>query len=346
MERLCTGALLCLFCAGCPIPDVSVPDFTPAGGDLRTAQGDGTSAGQDDLGTGPGTWRADAPVPMPMNVKLRAVWAADAGLSRVYVVGHDGTIATRSGNGDWTIEPSGTKENLYAVLGTDGGDVYAVGGKSAAVILHRQGGKWSAEGTELKLSASLYGLTQVGDDLYAVGDAGTVVHRSGGAWKVEAAPMVADLRAVYARKADEIYAVGIGGAILRRSAAWARDDAVLSPSDTGDFYAVTAYGGAIYVAGADARVVRRDDMAKMWVAEPTVELIKADLAGAPADFYGLAGGTFGLLAVGMNGVAALRDQSMMWNKEATGTTYDLFGLYAAGPTALAVGDQGTVVRRY
>ncbi len=264
MRRLCTGALLCLFApffSGCPIADIPVPDFSPAGdggsdGSVRPT-GDG----------GQGAWQADKQT--ATTNELRGVWVADAALTRAYAVGSGGVILDRGG-GTWTAEKSGTTQDLNAVVGVSSEEVYAAGGDKSGVILHRVQGTWTAEATKLNLPP-IYGLALVGSDVYAVGAEGTIVHKTGNTWATETAPLEVNLHAVYGNTTD-VYAAGdtwtdaagLAHAILHRNSqgAWALDTATLATTDGGDFYGITALGSTLYIAGSYGRVLSRS--MNMW----------------------------------------------------------------------------------
>ncbi len=344
MQRLCTGALFCLlvpFATGCPVPDISVPDFTPVPPAADAAGGDQAKGG--DGGNTMMTWRTEK---TPTTSALRAVWVADAALSQSYAVGVGGTILSRSAAGVWTAETSTTQENLSAVTALGPDDVYAAGGQAKGVILHRKAGVWKAEAADLMLGA-IYGMAVVGTDLFAVGDNGTVAHLSGGSWTLETTPMQANFHGVYGKTVTDVYAVGEQGGIVHRdgTGTWSVDTATLSPADgMGTYYGIAALADVIFISGSQGRVLRRDT--GKWTPDFTMDLIKADMAGAPADLLALIAADGEMLTVGTGGVVAHRDSKGAWTRESSGVGTDLFGLGGAGIHAvLAVGDMGVVVRR-
>jgi len=79
----------------------------------------------------------------------------------------------------WKAQVSGTTEDLHAVWGSSGRDVFAVG--DYGVILHYNGTSWGSmsSGTNTTLY-SVWGTS--GNNVYAVGDSGTVVHYNGRSW--------------------------------------------------------------------------------------------------------------------------------------------------------------------
>jgi hypothetical protein len=318
-----------------PDPKITIPDFSVSPGpvDMGGTSGD---AGGGDMGAA--GWRAEK----AGATDLRGVWVADAALSAIYAVGHDGTILRRSGAGQFLREESGTTENLYAVAGVSAEDVYAVGQRG--VVLHRAGGKWTREVVPV-LGRDLLGLAVVGPgEVYVVGDAGTVLHLQGGAWKAEAAPQDADLRGVWAGGAGEAWAVG-ARVILRRDAGgmWVREKSDNILTELRPLYGIISLGGSLYAAGEYGQVLRRK-MDK-WEAEATVK----PMAGQPPHFYGLYGDRTDLIVVGSGGAVqrgALMADMNKWSTEMSGAPVDLFGVAGAGLGAVyAVGAGGTVVRR-
>jgi hypothetical protein len=317
------------------VPDFSVtalPDAAPAA-DMAPA-GDMNK---------PAAWQAGK---SETTRALRGVWVADAALSTVYLVGHEGTIL-KGGAASFMAEMSGTTESLYAVLGVSAEEAYAVGGRGT--ILHRQGGKWIAEGKDLALTVSLFGLAipdKAQGDVLAVGDGGTVVRRSGGAWKIEAGPDKTDLRAAWGKDASEVYAVGLGSIWRRANNAWTVDSA-LQAADKGNFYAVTGLDGVPFVAGEYGAVLRREG--GKWVAEPTIK--PAPMMGVPPHFYGIYASGGEVFAVGLGGAVQARAPVMAmgmprWSQEVSMTGRDLFAVAGGGARAIvAVGDGGALVRR-
>lgn len=238
---------------------------------------------------GSGHWVAqDCGVKEP----LFGVWASP---TRVWVVGDHGTILRSSGDGHWVAETSGTDALLRDVWASSDGEVFAVGGDG--VLLHRRkDGTWASEsnaGWELRL----YGVWGSGpDDVYAVGDRGLILHRTASGWHSEDSgvlSMSASLNAISGRSAGDIYAVGDNGLVLHSSgdgvwhpshvgstslqAVWAgpkqvvavgRSSAIVLGSTstgwsveqtaaTGNLYAVSGAGDAVWAAGEVANITRR-----------------------------------------------------------------------------------------
>lgn len=333
---------------GClPTPEIHVPDFAPAptadagsGGDL---QPDGGGGG--DLGAVTG-WALEAQI--GAKDTLRAAWAADQALGEAYVVGHNGLILHRSG-GTWQKEQAQSAgkpitTNLYAIAAVAPDIIYAAG--DAGVILRRTGGTWTQEGQELATTAALFGLAVLpSSEVVVVGDGGLIARRqTSGVYIAEdtTALGAASLRAVAGATLDGLYAVGLGAVIAQRTAGkWQLDPLPIDSADRGNYYAVSPGPDGVFVAGEYTRVLRRD-VAK-WTAEPTV----APMPPTVVHLFGLYAAPGELLAVGGGGVIQRRDAATKtWTVDPSGVTTGLYGVAGAGArTALAVGEQGTLLRR-
>lgn len=166
----------------------------------------------------------------PSNVNLNGVWAgttaemsstsmSQTGMMKpaqsadptdnVYMVGNGGTIWHYDGH-DFTLQTSGTNEDLQDVWGASPTDVFAVG---SGVILHYDGSSWSAMDSgfsrELK---DVYGTSA--SNVYAVGQFGKVLHYDGSSWSEMWMNTVDTLHGVWCLPDGESFAVGDGGMIL------------------------------------------------------------------------------------------------------------------------------------
>lgn len=319
-----------------------MPDFSPAPTvDAGTMPVD---AGGADLAMVAG-WTADGQI--GAKDTLRAVWAADAALSDAYAIGHNGLILHRSG-GAWkqeTAQVAGKPltTNLYGLAAAPDA-VYAVG--DAGVILRRAGGTWMQEGQELATTAALFGVTVLASgEVIVVGDGGLIARRQKtGVYTAEDTLALggANLRAVAGTMLDGLYAVGLGAVIAqRRTDKWQLDPLPIDTADRGNYYAVSQGPDGIFVAGEYARVLRRD------VAKWSHEAAIAPMPPAFTHFFGLYAAPTALWVVGSSGVIQRRDSvTKMWAVDPSNVTTGLYGIASAGAAgAVAVGDQGTVLRR-
>src|SRR5262249_15833085 len=145
-------------------PAVRVPDGGPDGSGNDGPVGDGPPAG--DASPDSGT-RGSAPVcstdgwcweyPHLLGTHLLAVRAFAA--DDVWMVGSAGTAVDGNGS-NWTITPTGTKDDLHALWGASAADLWAVGAArqtgEVGAILHWDGVAWSK--VALPSTSSLFGI--------------------------------------------------------------------------------------------------------------------------------------------------------------------------------------------
>jgi hypothetical protein len=153
---------------------------------------------------------------------LRAVHFQHEG--KVIVVGDAGTALLRDPAAGWTLEATGTRENLYAIVRAPfrpDGPVeqereakapYVVVGARGTALLRTFDGKWRAEQTGT--DRDLYGLVRLGTSTLAVGAGGTMVERSPeGVWRAVPSRTTADLFAA-GTCSPHLCATGAGGIIV------------------------------------------------------------------------------------------------------------------------------------
>ncbi len=96
-----------------------------------------------------------------------------SGAADVYAVGRGGVILHSTGNGTWTLQTSGTTQNLNGVGGI-AGEMYVVGDAGTILVSTNAGVTWTAQNQGTK---DLYGVWASATDVYAVGADGTMYHR-------------------------------------------------------------------------------------------------------------------------------------------------------------------------
>jgi photosystem II stability/assembly factor-like uncharacterized protein len=254
-----------------------------------------------------------------------------------YAVGSGGTVLRHfaGGSDPWTIESSGTTEDLFGVA-ENLGAACAVGSKGTVICAHDPASAiWNSEksGTSKDLFAIAHAGIQGG--FLAVGRAGTIVRRDGeraAHWQLEPSGTTADLHATIGG-----YAVGDHGTILRRDESrW-----VIEPSGTTeDLYAVESNTNDVVVVGAHGTILRRSDPRGGW---------KAEESGTESDLFSVTRGDAGydFIAAGANGVIVRSaNRGLPWTRM-NGTDRDLRFIVGSIPTMYAVGENGTIVaRRY
>ena len=105
----------------------------------------------------------------------------------------NGTILHYNGAA-WSKMTSNTLKSLYAVWGSSGSDVFAVG--DSGTIMHYNGSTWSKmSSSTIKSLYAVWGSS--GSDVFAVGDSGTIMHYNGTTWSSMASGTTAWLNGVW-----------------------------------------------------------------------------------------------------------------------------------------------------
>ena len=126
----------------------------------------------------------------------------------VFAVGYVGTIIHYDGS-SWTVMESGTKEALWSVWGASGSDVFAVG--SNGTILHYDGSTWTK--MDSPTTEQLNGVWAASSsDVFVVGRSGTILHYDGSSWSTMKRGTDRYL-GIWGFSGDDVYAVGIFGLI-------------------------------------------------------------------------------------------------------------------------------------
>ncbi len=161
-------------------------------------------------------------------------------------------------------------------------------------------------------------------------DSGDIVPPTSGFQAVDLRS-VGNIRAMWASPEAGFWAVGDGGLVLRFNGA----DFVPAPlaPTTKDLFGVSGEGRTVVAVGSSGTVLRWDDGRWTVIAPPGDQDLHGVGVLGPEDFY--VSGRGGFLAHYHGG---------SWDLEATGVTYDLFGLHASQTGGvLAVGAFGTLV---
>ncbi len=254
-----------------------------------------------------------------------------------YAVGSGGTILRHfaGGNEPWTLEKSGTTEELFGVA-ENLGAACAVGAKGTVLCaLEPVSPIWKMEksGTSKDLLAVAHVGIQGG--FLAVGRGGVILRRDGergGHWQVEPSGTLVDLHA-----AAGAYVVGDHGTILRREESrW-----VSEPSGTTeDLHAIESNIDDLVVVGAHGIILRHSDPRGGW---------KREESGTESDLFSVTRGDAGydFIAVGKKGVIVRSpNRGLPWSRM-TGTDRDLRFVVGTIPTMYAVGQDGTILsKRY
>lgn len=153
-------------------------------------------------------------MPMTSNTTstLSAIWGSSA--TNLVAAGNAGTIQRYNGS-NWQAAP-GTPITGVTFRGvwTISSQIFAVGATSAGLIATQQSAGWNTQMVPAAHVASVWGTA--GDDVYAVGAAGTIMHYDGLTWSQMTSPTQSALEAVQGT-ATNVFAVGAAGTILRYS---------------------------------------------------------------------------------------------------------------------------------
>jgi len=128
-----------------------------------------------------------------------------------WAVGRGGLIA----HGDrrtWTIQPSGTTEQLYGVAAASRTDVWAVG--TNATVLHFDGEGWKAWDAPAPHDRALFGVWAKEGEVWITGDNGTLLHKVGDRFELVPSGTTYGLFSVV-HTPDAVIAVGQLGVVVR-----------------------------------------------------------------------------------------------------------------------------------
>lgn len=267
---------------------------------------------------------------------LHAVYALDP--TNVWAVG-DGGVVVHFGSA-WTVEETTDSDSrgLHAIAG-GAGRLLAVG-DAGAFLRRTSESTWGpvADLVGPLLTERRYeGIAIGGDEIIAVGEAGAMQLKQlpGGAFVDATSQPSATIRDLVAR-GDTAVGVGDHGLVV-----WLDESGhgALTSGTAADLYGAWLDGeDRLWVAGAGGTILRRSPGGK----------IDALASGTTADLHAVAALEDGtVVLVGQAGVALRVDGTPASAKpEPTPTSLDLLDVFedAAG-SAVAVGEQGTILRR-
>jgi photosystem II stability/assembly factor-like uncharacterized protein len=311
----------------------------------------------------------------PTAMGLTAVWANGHG--RIFAVGDHGTIlVSTNGGASWTVLPSGTSADLYAVRGASDDHVYAAG---AGTLLAAEGdaATWHERptGTEARLTA--LDISPKGDRVTAVGE--DVLLRStdhGATFSSEPTPGGVPFLAVegelFAGTAGRLVRAGrplpagdltlhaVAGSMvfgelgtILRVGADGIDDA--TPGPRANLYAIATRGDEVVAVGDRATIFAGPPLHV--VPHAAAHLTGVALAGGHTDVasqYGFerdgrqVGPAQPLRAVAADRRTLVLTADAIYEEGDTGWTKvfdaDLAAIWTEGPLAVAVGRGGQIVR--
>lgn len=274
----------------------------------------------------PDGWCVDSSLSPSSTAAFYGVWGADVDL---WVVGSGGTIWKREGS-VWSQPDSRTPNQLNAVWGIDANNVWSVGAMET-MVSWVGGSQNSQSGNNLNLYA-VWGLTA--DSIFAVGDGGTILKKTGSSWLSQITSPTTNLRGVWGADTSHIWAVGEMGLILRFDGTnWGSE----ASHTTGTLRGV--WGSSVsdaWAVGDGGTIVKWSGTAMTWSVEPSSTTSSlAAVAGVDSQQ---------VWAVGAAGTILKRETSV-WTAQHSGTTSDLFAVWASAHDVWAVGAGGTLLHK-
>ncbi|MGD1046982.1 MAG: YCF48-related protein [Bacteroidota bacterium] len=263
-------------------------------------------------------------------------------------------IQWNGGGPNWTLQTSGTTNNLSAISFADANNGTAVGDKGTILRTTNGGTNWTLQtsGTTNDLSAISFTDANTGT---AVGSGGTILRTTNGgaSWTSDSSGTTNSLTSVSFTDANTGTAIAItDGTILRTTnggASWKRqqpDSAVellygvsFTNANNG-----TAVGGG---TGPDygGKILHTTDGGVNWTSQSsgTTDNLYAVTFTDVTTGIAVGGGTW----FGNSGGTILRTTNggSTWTRQTSGTTFDLHGVsFIDANTGTAVGDNGTILR--
>ena len=273
--------------------------------------------------------------PLPQGNALRAVHGS--GPNDVWAVGDRGTILHFDGAA-WNPVPSGVLDRLTGVWAAGPSEAWVSGTNGA--ILRWDGSSWAPAGQPSTLATAsavagwvdTAGVTPRTTVWFADGSSPAKV--SAGTWSRDpAANPSFSILSLWTDATGGLWAGGVGGAIgVLRGIAWTR-------FGTGSSNRFQAVGG--------------DPAGNIWAVSDFAEIARVDSRGVPSTFPSGAPGALNAVHAFSAGDAwiagaagtVLRFDGASWQSRATGTSFDLFGIWGATPGDVwVVGDRGTIIR--
>jgi hypothetical protein len=272
--------------------------------------------------------------PLPQGNALRAVHGS--GPNDVWAVGDRGTILHFDGAA-WSPVPSGVLDRLTGVWAASPSEAWISGTNGA--LLRWDGAVWAPAGqpSTLTTADAVTGWVDTAGGAarstvwFANGSSPAKV--TGGTWSRDpAASPSFGILALWADATGGLWAAGVGGAFgVLRGLAWTR-------LGTGGTSRMQGIGG--------------DPAGNVWVVSDFSEIVRVDPRGVTSMFTSRASGAlhavraFAANDAWIAGAAGtlLHFDGASWQARASGTSFDLYGIWGATPSDVwVVGDRGTMI---
>jgi len=276
-------------------------------------------------------WHVQNPAP------LYSVCFADANAG--WVVGDFGTIHhTTDGGTFWTIQASGTSNNLGSVFFTDANIGWAVG--DAGTIVHTTDGgtRWmdQTSGTSTNLGSVFFADPNTG---WVAGDAGTIVHTTDGGttWTVQTSGTSNDLGSIFFTDANIGWAVGDVGTIVHTTDGGTRwmDQTSGTSTNLGSVFFADPNTG--WAAGDAGTIVHTTDGGTTWTVQ-----ISGTSTNLGSVFF--ADANIGWAVGDAGTIVHTTDGGTTWMAQTSGTVRTFYSVFFADAnTGWVVGASGTIL---
>lgn len=145
--------------------------------------------------------------PASQGSNLFKIWGTSA--QDMYIVGDSGLALHYDGQ-TWTEQPTGVSDPLFTVVGRSAGDVWAVGGLIAPVMIHWDGAAWSTVDLPPVQPQAMQGVWTAPDEAVYVGGwyGYTASLDIDGAWEVMETGSALSYHAVFGDGNGSLWAVG------------------------------------------------------------------------------------------------------------------------------------------
>ena len=244
-------------------------------------------------------------------------------------------LRSRVAGTKWVVRSSGTGQDLNSIFATsDGGHVWAVGGKGTILESDDRGATWTARnsGTANDLN-SIFG-TGDGRRLWAVGGKGTILESADGgtSWTARNSGTTNELSPIFGTSdGKQLWVLDSGEGVLTGADSIVKSDDWGSSwteekIDTGqnlDSFFATSDGKHLWVAGMMGRSFESDDGGATWTARNSAIVNKAALPSSifiPVSIFAAGDGGH-VWAVGMDIQTGATFAGVMWESDDGGATW-------------------------
>ena len=279
---------------------------------------------------------------------LADVWGG--GATDILAVGEGGHILRFDGK-QWSDTTTPTTEDLNGVWGAGASARYIVGDNKTVLQWEAKAGKWTLlaapTSTQAKHLQSVWGHSAT--DVYMAYRWGDLLRFNGANWthdKTMLSTISGVALDIWGTSATDIYVVGqsyisgnVNGIGAHNSGGgWAKLNKSITNAGSKAWMASVwvAPNGYAFISAGEGRVIR---------CKGTGKASCTDWQPTKNDLYGVWGrSSLDVFAVGDRGTI-LHFNGGTWTAQASGTVHDLRGVWGDGKQVLAVGKDGTILRR-